>query len=794
MITKITTANANKYRVLFDKATRALRSYDEQGVPVGAPGAGSPVLDPANARYVKVELTADTFLAGQHFYGDGEPVEGVYPRYIQTSLGDMFDSNKEYFVQEAEINSLEQYFSYIEYLRKINPIYTILPVDENIFEIDANARTISVPAEFQANGVSVQDDEISEVLYFRIDRFFDMEDLALDDIFIEWRCPANDEGEVIEGVSKPWARDLESDPGHIIFGWPLASEITATPGDVTFAVRFYRFGEGAGYENQVVYSFSTLTNRVTIKPGINLRQSLVQNSLDPNASPASNPLIEARIMNSEADIYGVPPVSPVIELCEVNISDNAALREHMFNGDDSTFGVRYLPLVEATADDRKQSKYEEYYVYTTDPRTGLAEGGLGYDGFYRVMATTTDLGRLSTAWIKMDTDNNIANLDQLSGDTNYAAYVDVTDHEFKPNYVYYKPDHSLYEGELEGDPTAIPVDPLDPEGETYCLQIMCAQVVIRSENEFGNSNTTDDDKLVLGTYQPRVSNSLNRKTARVYGPIVRVEGPIAPVMITDVPDRAIITAESASTPLSVAAEVDAHGYTTFEWYKLNTTSNEFELLDNEIKEVDWNSRTPNKKDGLDQTLTCDVTSQVFNVTEDGYYKVNINTLSNTANQRFEDDVNIVRVTHSAGQVVLNAEDLTALASRYILISEEMPLTFTHNETEGSQRVITDPLTDGDYYHYQWYRFVATEAEGHDPESAAVAAAAGTYIPSEADIALTGPNMSGDLSGAVDNNAITTTIPNTADNESGNYFCIITNHYNGETATTSTPFFYNNDIE
>ena len=85
------------------------------------------------------------------------------------------------------------------------------------------------------------------------------------DIYIQWRSPAKDaSGNPIEGVSAPWIKDIESEPGYIIFGWPLSSTITQAAGDVQFAVRFYEFND----KKQLVYSLSTLTQKVAIKPSL----------------------------------------------------------------------------------------------------------------------------------------------------------------------------------------------------------------------------------------------------------------------------------------------------------------------------------------------------------------------------------------------------------------------------------------------------------------------------------------------------------------------------------------------
>lgn len=195
---------------------------------------------------------------------------------------------------DDKISSLEEYFSVIKTLvtstgdRK----YTMLPLDEDVFEIDANKRLITVPNSFKTNGISVQGDQIAEVIYFKIDRFFDATDLNEMDIFIQWQAPNGD-----SGVSKEWVRDIESENGKLIFGWPLSEEITVKSGNVKFAVRFVKFDEAN--KNEIVYSFSTLTAEAPIKPALDfdLSQGAIQ-YID-NSS-----LIINRLVDSDSPIAG----------------------------------------------------------------------------------------------------------------------------------------------------------------------------------------------------------------------------------------------------------------------------------------------------------------------------------------------------------------------------------------------------------------------------------------------------------------------------------------------------------
>lgn len=226
MITSVKKSNADKYSYLYERASEYLMSHGNDGT----------------------ELTAEE-------YGG----EKAMMKYLQDAKGEYIlddEGNK----IKAPISSLQEYFSYIQELSSLDMTYTVLPLDEEPFQIDANTRQITVPEAFKTNGISVQGDEISEIVYFRIDRFYDATDLGLKKIYIEWTAPNGD-----KGVSVPCVVDLDSEPNFIIFGWPLSSAITKMPGQVTFAVRFYTIDETS---QKIDYSFATLTQNVQVKESL----------------------------------------------------------------------------------------------------------------------------------------------------------------------------------------------------------------------------------------------------------------------------------------------------------------------------------------------------------------------------------------------------------------------------------------------------------------------------------------------------------------------------------------------
>ena len=219
------------------------------------------------------------------------------------------------------ITTLEEYFSWIRNLGNISKKYTVLPLDEDHFEINANTRAINIPASFKKNGVAVQGDDLAEVLYFKIDRYFDYMDLNNCDIYIQWETPKAADGTTIKSASPAYIRDIESEPGKLIFGWALSDAITANSGTLKFSVRFFQWEDPenvkAGGDKIIAYSFSTLTAQVLIQPSINFNPEKDEYTVD----DVANRLLE-RLENSQV-VGGYAAAVPdfVVDLVE-NPQDN----------------------------------------------------------------------------------------------------------------------------------------------------------------------------------------------------------------------------------------------------------------------------------------------------------------------------------------------------------------------------------------------------------------------------------------------------------------------------------------
>lgn len=258
--------------------------------------------------------------------------------------------------------SLDGYFAHMRDLVLADPVFTMIPSDEEPFVIDANARTISIPAAFN-KCAGVVGDDMCEIVTFTIDRYFDYVDLATAQICVQWSTA---EG---EGISHIGLRDLETIPGKIRFGWPLTSEMTKKAGPITFAVRFFMKDADT---DKFVYLLNTLSTTITIRPTLILNNpgmdatdvtslfgQFVQSSTNPtyptpapvyfNNNPGLNLLPQAKIDEHDQLIMKAQAV----------VSDNGHINYNWY------FKENARPDADTVAYN-KETVYDEnakYYIY-----------------------------------------------------------------------------------------------------------------------------------------------------------------------------------------------------------------------------------------------------------------------------------------------------------------------------------------------------------------------------------------------------------------------------------------------
>lgn len=618
MITRITQANADKYRALFAEAVDALQNHDANGKKPGQEGFTQVVI-PIQESFEPVALTEEEFIGGIHYIKVGED------QWEQTSIDAVFIPNAEYAVRieaSEKITTLEEYFCYIADLRAIDKKFTVLPLEdeENFFLIDANTRKITVPKSFVDNGIAVKGDEVAEILYFKIDRYFDMDDLGEKQVYIQWRAPADKDGNRKEGVSIPWVVDTRIRPGYVIIGWPLASELTEQAGKMEFSVRFYTIPEEGDQANKLLYSLSTLTATADIKEGLNY--NLEKIAIDGSAV-GSDDLIINRLVNSTSkdDDTPDPAIPTFIEEDEVI---------------DAIGGYELVS--------EEGAKYKTYKVYMTDPATGVEE-----DGTYTVQAYVTDAGILGYGWIKRDVEGELAQENMVV----QTVFEKTDDTERNINKVYYtKGENDMYP--IFNFTTDIP-DLAAAAAAGIELYERKSRVVM---------NVSGED--VLGTYQVRVTNRLGRKTSRNFGNIALIEGPEAPEITTDLGEKGTFSGEGLDLPVSVVADLDVHAYTTYQLQRSDAADGDFEAIG-----------TPSTSNNF----IIDGAAYDAEDDGDGFYRVVVESKLNSVVKSVTGEP--MRVTHAATpvEIATNAPTVVAGGSSKYDVNQPLIVTATAHASE-----------------------------------------------------------------------------------------------------------------
>ena len=132
------------------------------------------------------------------------------------------------------------------------PSNVYLPLVENTYDVDLKTRTIYGP-EF----ISAQRDHKAEVIYFKVDRYFDYMDLSNTVCVIEYIVPKDPERIPHIYVVPFYDTTRYMDENKMIFPWSVGGAATLNSGTIEYAIRFFRV-QGDGKNAELVYNLNTL--------------------------------------------------------------------------------------------------------------------------------------------------------------------------------------------------------------------------------------------------------------------------------------------------------------------------------------------------------------------------------------------------------------------------------------------------------------------------------------------------------------------------------------------------------
>lgn len=333
--------------------------------------------------------------------------------------------------------------SYTEITDKniVNPIglkYAILPIDEEVFEIDANTRRIKVPESFEKNGIAVQGDQVAEVVYFKIARYFDFMDLNNTIIYIQYEL-----ADGTQEASLEWVRDIESEPDYLIFGWALDSRITKVSGKVKFSVRFVNLDDpqDSNLPDNIPYTYSlnTLETTVSVQPTLVLTEGIAHNEVTKTMEKIKH-MITSRVKEA-VQVGGEDPKKPIITM-----SIKQWLAENNIDIVEKD-GACVVDLIR-TVDEKGEEKY------ILKPR---------------IQAVSEDTGVITYGWNELPKDSVPTPLGTVN-----EAYERTTDDIAKNNTIYYQKNSTTGEFEI--------VTTLTSQNETIPLEMVNGYYIDKDGN------------------------------------------------------------------------------------------------------------------------------------------------------------------------------------------------------------------------------------------------------------------------------------------------------------------------
>ena len=593
-------------------------------------------------------------------------------------------------VVAEKISSLNEYFQHITELAELalgrgrtgsDPYLLRLPLDEPFFEINANTRGITVPGELSQ--IAVKGDKLAEILFFKIDRYYDAVDLDTRHIYIEWEAP-DGQGGVRKGISRDILRDTQSEKNKIIFGWAIGEELTKFTGTIRFAVRFVEWVDRGDESNSVsegtglMYSFSSLPATVSVVDSLNY--SLFENdeelefiTKDTNKQIANLHAYLEDALPDSADESTVEKALPAVFYRDLNTIEGTLIEETenvMFNGEEVPAYVHNLNGGGLNQDENPGSLELLVAAYSRDG------GNISYLFNYR---DQIDLGSSPI----LDAENK-----------KYIAITFNEDDIPNENVIYY---NKAADGILE----PVSSDSIIKDGETVYYEKGASAIAdkpgyyfVNARNRVGGLQVSNSNSSILYVPYPQkakvttpvfdhfvikdvsshleLDETVDQKKAGDAGKVSNIKV----VQPTEDEARAIPSTKEISPSVAVVDFNNSTANLSYQWYRSDN--------------ADMSNASPIEGE----------TNPTYTVSAPGYYAVEIkNHLNNAKIATDLTEAGVCRVTNMPTIPVINWEDF-----EQVLIAGR-----------ASQPEIIVNEVEHDTMHYEWHRIVVSEESGIEGE-------------------------------------------------------------------------------
>lgn len=285
-----------------------------------------------------------------------------------------------------QITSIEEYFANIATIATLNNNkFLAIPLTEEHFDIDLDTRTITVPSHFKRNGIGVAGDHRAEILFFKVDRYFESKDLGQDDIKIgiKWELiPDGKNVAVAQGISPAVIKDLTTYANEykFSFGWLLNQNMTSTSGRLKFSIVFLDHTLGLAHEQTNAmnhedtygYALNTLPVTVMVNSGLKIAGQIISGS-DPQEVLID---VEDNVMTNYINyLKNTNYVAEEISIPDIVIKSNFGIYANITEGiGDNDQPIGYLDYEDFTGFDKDVDSTCEWYKYENNDWIKIVAG------------------------------------------------------------------------------------------------------------------------------------------------------------------------------------------------------------------------------------------------------------------------------------------------------------------------------------------------------------------------------------------------------------------------------------
>jgi hypothetical protein len=147
------------------------------------------------------------------------------------------------------------------------------------------------------DALSVRRDHKSEVIYFKVDRYFDYMDLATTTCIIEYIVPGDTERIPHIYIVPFFDVTTYSNDNKLIFPWSVGGSATMSTGEIEYAIRFFKT-TGEREHAQLAYNLSTLPAKSKILQSIEADTEVMKAAYDIPIAPLYEELLD-QLRNSK---------------------------------------------------------------------------------------------------------------------------------------------------------------------------------------------------------------------------------------------------------------------------------------------------------------------------------------------------------------------------------------------------------------------------------------------------------------------------------------------------------------